>query len=235
MRFSSRARARMISVSKSKPSDSYAQLDVGQGVDAVGAVAAVPLAEVEPGQAVLEGGEHPVAEVLVRRHAAAPRRTLLEHPRAEHRVGGTRAQRLDDVLDALRGVLPVTVQQDHDVQPVLHRPGIAGLLVAAVAEVPLVPDDRERQGRLARERQADVVGVVGARVVADQDALHAVGEGLREPRQGAGERRARVVGDHEDADARSVVRRWRAGHRRGPSVGTAVGYWQVRSRGQARV
>ena len=63
---------------------------------------------------------------------------LLDHPRAEDRVGLAADERGDQVLDALGGVLAVAVQQDDDVEAVLDRPAVAGLLVAAVAEVALV-------------------------------------------------------------------------------------------------
>ena len=44
-------------------------------------------------------------------------------------------ERRDDLRQVLGGVLPVAVEQDDDVEPVLDRPAVPGLLVAAVAEV----------------------------------------------------------------------------------------------------
>ena len=63
---------------------------------------------------------------------------------------------------------------------------VAGLLVAAVAEVLRVPDDGQRQARAALEAQPDLVGVVGARVVADQDVVDASSERLRAAGRGSG-------------------------------------------------
>ena len=211
------------------------EVDVGQRVDPVGAVAAVPLAEPEPGQAVLERGQDAVADVLVPRHATAQSRTAFEHAGAEDRVGHARAKWLDDVLDALRGILPVAVEQHHDVEAVLDRPRVAGLLVAAVAEVRLVADDGERQRGVAREGQPDVVGVVGARIVADQHVLEGRGEGGGEPRQGAGQGVAGVVGHDEHADAWRVVEHWCRGRHRQVLPSGKGCYSQVRFRGQAAV
>ena len=65
----------------------------------------------------------------------------IEHPRAEHRVGLAVDDRRDDLVHHLRGVLPVAVEQDDDVPAVLDGVAVAGLLVAAVAEVAVVAHD----------------------------------------------------------------------------------------------
>ena len=65
-------------------------------------------------------------------------------------------------------VLAVAVEQHHDVEVVLDRPVVAGLLVAAVAEVARVADDLEGQvGAELLVAEADQVGAVLAGVVAD--------------------------------------------------------------------
>ena len=70
---------------------------------------------------------------------------MLDHPRAEHGVGLVALERGDHLREHLGCVLAVTVQQDDDVEVLLDRPSVAGLLVAAVPEVLLVADDLDRQ------------------------------------------------------------------------------------------
>jgi hypothetical protein len=83
------------------------------------------------------------------------------------------------------------VQHHHDVGAVLQRPGVTGLLVAAVATVLVVDVDRDVE--LAGDRD----GFVAARVV-DQDQL------IRDPGRDVGdgplERVRRVVRGHGDDD-----------------------------------
>jgi len=77
----------------------------------------VPLRQRGADQRVLHPGEDPIADELVPGHAAAPRRPRLEHPGAEHDVALVPLERADEVLEPLRRVLPVAVQQHHDVEP----------------------------------------------------------------------------------------------------------------------
>ena len=158
-------------MSKSKSSVYDVEVEVAQGLDPVGPVAAVPLAEPGARHRVLEGRQDAVADVLVQRHAALEGPAADHHPRAEHRVGAAVEDRGDDVLDDLGGVLPVAVEQDHDVEAVAHRPGVAGLLVAAVAEVLLVAHDRQREVLVGPVGEADRVRVVLARVVGEEDVV----------------------------------------------------------------
>jgi hypothetical protein len=92
------------------------------------------------------------------------------------------------------------VEQHHHVEAVLDGPAVAGLLVAAVAEVALVLDHRDGERRGVAEPQPDLVGVVLAGVVADHDVVNRLGEGLGEPGQRALEGRGSVVGDDQDPD-----------------------------------
>ena len=179
------------------------QVEVAESVHPVGAIAAVPLREVQAGQPVLEPGQDSVADVLVERHPAGAGTAGLDHPRAEHCVRVSRHQGRDDVLDALGCVLPVTVEEDDHVEAPFDRPCVAGLLVSPVAEVAVVPHDRERQGGPVLELQSDLVGAVGAGVVTHQDVVDCLDEGVRQPRQGVRESAGRVVRDHEHADAQS--------------------------------
>ena len=78
----------------------------------------------------------------------------------------------------LRRVLAVAVEHDHDVQSVLDGEVVAGLLVAAVAEVGRLPDQGDRQVGDLLVAEADQVGRVLAVVVAD-DHLFDVWVGSR--------------------------------------------------------
>ena len=73
---------------------------------------------------------------------AAPR-TIIRDPKTASAAPSD--ERGDQVLDDLRRVLAVAVEQDDDVEAVVDRPAVAALLVAAVAEVAVVADDGERQ------------------------------------------------------------------------------------------
>ena len=169
-----------------------------------GPIAAVPLAEREPGDGVLDAGEHPVADVLVQRHPTLAGVAAGHHPGAEDHLGVAAHDRLDDIGQQLGGVLAVTVEQHDDVEAVLDGPAVAELLVAAVAEVAGLADDRQRQpGLPLLVLQAHRLRVVVGVVVADEDRRDARAEALRDPVEDPGQRRRRVVGDDHDADART--------------------------------
>ena len=126
----------------------------------------------------------------------------LEHPRAEHGVGLAALERRHHVGEQLGRVLAVAVEQHDDVEAVVDRPLVAGLLVAAVAEVPRVADDLERQvvGQLLVAERHEV-GAVLAGVVADEDFADPGAEVGGDAVEHLGERRRGVVGHDEDADA----------------------------------
>ena len=106
--------------------------------------------------AVLEPGEDPVADELVEGHPAPQGRTRRQHARAEHGVGLALEERLDEVGQALRRVLPVAVDERHEVEAPLDRVVVADLLVAAVALVQRVEEhvQLQRQGAVALELAA---------------------------------------------------------------------------------
>src|SRR6185436_19286014 len=88
-------------------------------------------------------------------------------------------------------VLPVPVQHDDKVRPLLQRRQVARRLVATVADVVRVPDDLD--GQAAR----DCDGRVG-RLVVDEDDV--VGPPFRDRGNRGGERAGRVEGGHDDGD-----------------------------------
>jgi hypothetical protein len=117
-------------------------------------------------------------------------------------------QRLHHGGQELGRVLAVGVQHHDDVEIVLRGQLVAGLLVAAVAEVPLVPDHADRQvvrGLLVVE--TDQIGAVGAGVVADEDLSDLVAKALGDAVQGLGEGRRGVVGDDQHTDPRLAAER----------------------------
>jgi hypothetical protein len=181
------------------------EVDVLEGVHPVGPVAAVPLAQVEPGQPVLESGEDLVADELVERHPTLPGGAGTHHPRAEDCVRLAGEQRCHDALDDLRRVLAVAVQQDDDIEAVTDRPLVAGLLVPAVPEVLRVAHHGHRHPGPGLVGQADRVGVVRAGVVADQDVVDGLGERVGDPAERLHQGRRGVVRDDQDAYPHGVV------------------------------
>ncbi len=98
------------------------------------------------------------------------------------------------------------MQEHDDVELVLDRQLVADLLIAAVAEVAGIADDRQRQ---VRERllvpETYEIGGVLAGVVADEDLRDPRPEVGRHAIEHAGQGCDRVVSDDEDADPRCVV------------------------------
>jgi hypothetical protein len=98
------------------------------------------------------------------------------------------------------------VQEDGDVEAVVDQPAVAELLVAAIAEVPALADERDRWGAvLALVRDADLVSLVGREVVADEDGVDRGAKRLRDTLEYVRKRRDRVVRDDEDADAQAPL------------------------------
>ncbi len=104
------------------------------------------------------------------------------------------------VRQALGGVLAVAVQHDDDVEAVLHRHPVAGLLVAAVPEVAGLADQRERQVRHLLVPETHQVGGVVAVVVADDDLADVGTEVGRDAVEHRRQRGGGVVRHDEDAD-----------------------------------
>jgi len=187
-----------------------------QEAPAVGAVAGVALGEPLPHRQVLGRGEETVGDALPQRHAAPLRRPRDEHARAEDHVGPALADRPDHLGDDGGVVLPVGVQHHDDGGPVAQRLHVAGLLVAAVADVVGVAD------RLQVERPRPLDGVVAAVVVHHDDlVVVALGDGP----EGLLDRARRVVGGHDDDDLlpprahrRGALDRRSFGHDRGHSI-----------------
>ena len=183
---------------------------VGQRRDPVGPVARVPLAEADPGDHVLGAGEDPVADELVQRHPTAASAARVEHARPEHGVdrftGMGVGERRQQVGHLLRRVLTVAVEEDHDVPTVVDGVAVPGLLVPAVAEVGIVPHDRQRDvGAVGDVIASDVERRI-ARVVVhhehfDQFAAQRRRDAVEHPPQ----RRLGVVGDDEDTDLRPLL------------------------------
>jgi len=180
--------------------------DGAQCGHAVGPVAGVELREARAEARVLEPGEDAVAHVLVARHAAAQGLTGAQHPRPEHGVALVALEGADQVGEALGRILPVTVEQDHDVEAVLDGHAVARLLVAPVAQVLRVAHDGERQvGAELLVAQPHQIGGIAAGVVADQHLLDPRAEVLRDPVKDAGQRGSGVVRDDQDPDPGAFV------------------------------
>ena len=153
-----------------------------------------------PQQQILDAAEDAVAHELVERHAALDRAEPGHHPAAEDGVGASVAQRCDQIGQLLGRVLAVAVHHRDEVEPLADGEGVADLLVAAVALVVFVPQDRHGDLRMrATVGPPDLVGAIARGVVDDQDFAVVVAE--NRPRDALEDRRQRVlgvVGDDED-------------------------------------
>ena len=142
---------------------------------AVDAEAAVEVAEVLAEGHVLERRQGAVGEVLPPRHAAGQGLVPRPDPAAQDHVADAQLDDADGVRDHPAVVLVVRVDHHDDVGPVLQGVAVAGLLVAAVAAVLRVLNDR--QAHLA----GDLDGAVRAAVVHQEDLVDRpdgnVGEG----------------------------------------------------------
>ncbi len=175
--------------------------EIGECTHAVGAVARVPLRQIEARQRVLRGAEDPVADVLVERHAALSCSTALHHARTEHGVGVAVHDRLDDVAHALGRVLTVAVEEYHDIPAVVEGIQVTGLLVAAVAEILFVPNDGEIQVAFSLEVHAGHrVRRIGRVIVAHQYLGELQRRNGRDPVENVDECGFSVVGDNEHAN-----------------------------------
>src|SRR5487761_1213221 len=98
----------------------------------------------EPDHAVFDTRQESAAEHLPPWHSGL-RWIQPEPARSKHDVGFPLLDDPAEVGNDGRIVLAVRVEHDHDVGAHLERVPIAGLLVAAVAKVLLVPDDIEAE------------------------------------------------------------------------------------------
>ena len=161
----------------------------------------MPLGEMRTCDRILQRGQRLVADKLVERHAAGARPTRIEHPRSEHRVGRVVFDRRDELRKTLGGVLPIPVEQHHDVELVGDRPAIAQLLIPAVAEVLGRAQDGQREVRELLVTKTNEVRVVLAVIVADENARDSLPEVERNPIEHLRQGRGRVVSNYHDADA----------------------------------
>src|SRR2546429_3588493 len=160
----------------------------------------MPLGEMHSGDAVLKPRQVLVSDVLVEGHPAGER-AVGEHSGAEDHVRPALEDRRDELGQQLWCVLTVAVQENSDVEAVVDQPAVAEFLVAAVAEVPALPDHRDRQAPvLALVGDTDLVRVVGGEIVADEDDLDRRPERLRDAFEHRHEGCDCVIRDDEDAD-----------------------------------
>jgi hypothetical protein len=188
---------------------------------AVGAVAGVELVQAHAGEAVLQAGQHDVAEELVARHAALERVGLVDHARAQDHVGAVVDERGEHLGEDFGGILAIGMQHDDDIHAAVDGVLEADLLVAAIALVgPVAQHMQLGIGGLEADGLLD--GVVGAAVVDDKRFLD-LRPGVRgNAGQGLRNMALRVVGDDEDADfgmSGHVVGSWRPAGLRVPPMG----------------
>ena len=156
-----------------------------------GPIAGMKLGQLEAEGEVLHAGEETVGDVLPPRHALLDHRPSALEPRAEHEVRVRAQDRLDDLRDQRGVVLVIRVDHHHDIAARPERLGVAGLLVGAVAVVPVV--DEDLQAQLARDLER---GVRGSVVHEDHEVHRVLGQFLIRHAEGP----PRIVGGHDHDD-----------------------------------
>ena len=143
----------------------------GQGIHPIDPVAGVEFRQRGPEQAVLAGGQDPVADEFIGRHAAGAGGALGHHARPEHRIGFPRRGRSDQVRQAFRCILAVAMDQRDDVKALPDGEIEPDLLVAAIALVDRIVEHMDREAAVARGAVAHgrPEGVIMGLVVDDQD------------------------------------------------------------------
>src|SRR5690349_18229805 len=119
------------------------------------------LGERRPEQPILNAGKDLVADELIERHPAAPRRAAVEHSGSENRVGLAIDQRLEKIVQAFRRILPVSMNESDDVELLPDRVMKSDLLVPAISLVDRIEQDRSRErsvGIFARAFERPVGG-----------------------------------------------------------------------------
>ena len=162
------------------------------------------LGEVGAERRILESGEDAVPDVLVEWHATLACGSPDHDAGAEHRFGLTSDERRQDVGQRLRRILTVAVEHDDDVEAVLDRHLVAGLLVAAIAEIGRLPDERDRQIGDLLVTQSDEVGRVLTVIVADDHLFDVTPDLVGDAVEHLCERCRGVVRDNQDPDALSL-------------------------------
>src|SRR3954465_13998187 len=84
---------------------------------------------------VLEGGQDLVADPFIERHPASARRSPIDHARTEDRVCFSGHKGREQLRQFLRRVLPVAMNERHDIEPIVDGVAISEFLVPAVTLV----------------------------------------------------------------------------------------------------
>ncbi len=172
-----------------------------QGFDRIETVSGMEFGEVGAEEVVLYFGEDLVPQVFIQRHAAAQGIAGCGHAGAEHGVGFAGEQRLEQIGQTLRRVLPISVHQGYDVKTFLDGVVKADFLVAAIALVDRVEEDR--QGKAAVFHFASLMeGLVLRGIVDDQDFGMVLGQRFRDALDYALDRAFRIVCHNKDQDSR---------------------------------
>ena len=170
-----------------------------QGFDGIEAVSGMEFGEVGAEEAVLDSGEDLVAYIFIERHAAAPGLAGHGHAGAEDGVGFAGEQGLEQVGQSLRRILPVAVHEGDDVKAILDGVVKADFLVAAIALVDRVEEDR--RGKAAVFRFASLTeGLVPGGIVDDQDLGMILGQRLGDALDDALDGALRIVRHDENQD-----------------------------------
>jgi hypothetical protein len=105
----------------------------------------------------------------------------LQHSGSEHGITATSQERVDQVFNYFRRILPIGMEKYNYVQAVLNGRFVGRFLVSSIAEILWPSDDRKGEACLALVLLADRVCAVAARVIADQHFRYSGSEGLGNP------------------------------------------------------
>ncbi len=178
------------------------EVDAAEGVEIVGAVAGVEFGKVQTERTVLKERKDLVADELIERHAALQRAAeVLHHARAEYGIGLPGHQRVVHVGENLRRILAVTVEQDHDIEALVHEVLVAENLIAAIAPVLLVLEDLQLRVRVHLQvAKREFKRFVLAGVIKNHHLLNVLPHHVGNAAEDLGQCSGRIVGNDEDAD-----------------------------------
>ena len=152
---------------------------------------------------VLKERQNLIPDVLVHRHPPRQRAPeLLHHPRSEHRVRLARHQRMVHVSQNLRRILPIAMQQHNNVEPLVHEVRVAQDLIPAVPLVHRVLENFDLRVRINLQiPQRQLKRLVLTRIVEYNNFLDVIPNHRRNPLENLRQRRRRVVGNNQNANA----------------------------------
>ena len=177
----------------------------------VGAIPAVKFGEIETQRSILEHGQDAIADVFIRRHPAFNRTAVgAHHARSEHRAGLTLHNRVIQMRKNFRRILPVAMQQDHNIEALIDEILVAGLLIPAVSQVlPMLQDVEFGKGIQRFQSHGELIGCILAGVVEDGDLFHVLPDPGSDAFEYPLQRSDRVISHNQNPNPLTLAWRYR--------------------------